>query len=231
MLIAHAPAGYLLGRIMSWVVKKDPAAFPDMEKTSRSIVTAAIIGGIAPDLDFIYHIFIDSARTPHHSYFTHMPFFWAGLWIVLYVIGKVRRDSSFRTIAAAFCLGAILHLLLDTFTGVIYWFYPFWGKGVNFFAVADVHVWWVENFTRHWTFTFEIAIIAAAMAVYLGPKKTLDDLALLFRHEKLRSLFLRCTVCAIGLAVVVLVGSMQFNVQSHALELVIKLKHHVERML
>jgi inner membrane protein len=231
MLIAHAPAGYLLSTVLSRTLFKKTEVSDTTGTFHKTFIGAGILGGIFPDFDFIYHVFVDSSRTPHHSYFTHMPIFWAGTWLLLFAIGKLRRNGQFVAIATSFCAAAMLHVFLDTLTGEIYWLYPFSHKGYNFFTIADVHVWWVENFTHHWTFSLEILIVAVAALVFLRVPQTVAEILALWRNPGPRSLMIRLGACMAAFAVVVLVGSLQFNVKSHAIEMVIKIKHHVARMI
>ena len=228
MLVAHAPAGYLLGRVLSRTLLRDTFQPEQKKRLHRYLMTAAVLGGIFPDFDFFYHIVIDSSQTPHHSYFTHMPVFWLATWFMLTGMGMILRNRAFIAVTTAFCLSALLHLALDTLTGVIYWFYPLSARGVNVFKVADVHRWWVENYTHHWTFIIEIIITTTAMAVFLRVRETFADIADLFRrHKNLRALSLRLAACALGIAVIALVGSLKFSIDNRAIAKAAKLKRAV----
>jgi hypothetical protein len=231
MLIAHAPAGYLLTRLLSRTLFRDIVLPERKNKRYQLLMAAGIVGSIAPDFDFIYHLFIDSARTSHHSYITHMPVCWLGAWLCLAGIGLLQKNRLFIACATTFCLCAGLHLALDTLTGVIYWFYPLSAAGINMFKVADVHVWWVSNFTHHWTFLFEVAWVAAAMIVFLRVRETVADVVQLYRgNERVRALTLRLGLCALGVAVIILTGSMKFSIDNRAADKVLKLKHYMVRM-
>ena len=231
MLIAHAPAGYLLTRLLSRTLFKKIVDPQRSNRLYQLLMITGILGGILPDFDFIYHIFIDSARTSHHSYWTHLPIFWLAVWVVLFAIGQWRRNRRFIAVSTTLCASAMLHLIFDTLTGTIYWLYPFSRAGVNMFKVADVHIWWVHNYTCHWTFLIEIAIIATAMIVFLRVKETAADMVDLFRrHEKLRAISMRLGVCALGIGIVVLVGSMRFSIDNRIVHKVKQLKRYVVRM-
>ena len=231
MLFAHAPAGYLLTRVLSRTVFKDVVKPLRTDRLYQLIMFAGVLGSIFPDFDFIYHIFIDSDRTPHHAYFTHFPVFWLSLWVVLFAVGRWRMDRHFVAVVTVFCAGAMLHLTLDTLTGVIYWFAPLSHVGINVFKVADVHVWWVINYTDHWTFLVEIVIAAIAMAVFLRVGDAIRDVGVLFpRNGKLRPAILRLTVCALGVGVVVMVGSMMYSLDDRIVHKAKQLKHYIERI-
>jgi inner membrane protein len=71
MLIAHLPAGYILG------------TFARNRWPGRSgVMAAAMLGSVFPDIDMLYFHFVDGRQTHHHAYITHWPLFWAvaGLW-------------------------------------------------------------------------------------------------------------------------------------------------------
>ncbi|MBN1578751.1 MAG: metal-dependent hydrolase [Chitinispirillaceae bacterium] len=231
MLIAHAPAGYLLTRLLSRTLFKDIVLPQRTNRFYQILMCAGILGGIFPDFDFIYHIFIDSDHTSHHSYLTHLPMFWLSVWLILFAIGRMRKDRRFVAVATTFCASVMLHLVFDTITGKIYWLYPFVRTGVNVFKVADVHIWWVHNYTHHWTFLIEIVIIAAAMIIFLRVKETIGVIAEpLRRNRKLRLVSLRLTVCALGVSVVMIVGSMRFSIDNRIVHKVKQLKQYIVRM-
>ncbi len=232
MLIAHAPAGYLLTRIITRLFLRDTVIPERSDPVYRKLMIGGIIGGILPDFDFIYHIFIDSDRTSHHGYWTHMPFFWLAVWLMCFAAGRLSKNGTFTAIISVTCLSALLHLVCDTLTGVIYWFYPFSDRGVNVFRVADMHVWWVRNYIHHWTFLVEIGITAAAMIVFLRIREVVTELTLLFRrNEKIRSLVLRLAICGAGIAVIVFVGSMRFDIDNRFVKKIRQLKHHIVQMV
>jgi inner membrane protein len=231
MLIAHAPAGYLLARLFSRTMSKEIEHSDGKDRWRHTFIAAGILGGIFPDLDLIYQFFFDPFVDSHHSYVTHLPVFWLAAWCVLFCIGTGLRNRSFIALSTIFCLSAGLHLALDTLTGVIYWFYPISGKGLNLFKVADVHVWWVHNYMYHWTFLFEIGIVTVAMTVFLRVKESARVIVHLFRRqEKLRSLAIRLGVCVLGIAVIAIVGSLKFTIDNKAVAKIIKMKHYVARM-
>ncbi len=231
MLLAHAPAGYLLGRILSRTVFKDRIPPERSDSFYRNLILAGMIGGILPDIDFIYHIFIDSDKTPHHSYITHMPVFWLALMSVFLFIYFFKKSSSKLPVLITLCSGALLHLVCDTITGIVFWFYPLSKKGYNLFDVSDTHIWWVHNYMYHWTFLIEIAIIVTAMAIFLRVRETAVYIAGLFRNDrKLRLIAMPIIVCLIGVFFIILVGSLRFNIDNKIFHKLLKLKHRVVKV-
>lgn len=232
MLIAHGPSGYLFTRLLRWGSGRLNLKNIENILSKPSILAAGIIGAILPDIDFIYHIFIDSDRTPHHSYWTHMPFFWLIVWGICFAIGRWRKLTFFIAFTSVLCLNALLHLSLDTLTGIIYWFYPFTHHGFNIFKVSGTQIWWVHKFMHHWTFLIEIIIISGAMLLFLRPREAMYELSDLFsRHPRLRALTFRFTICMFGIASIILVGSMRFNIDNKLFAMALKLKHVVAQTL
>jgi inner membrane protein len=231
MLIAHAPAGYLLARLLSRTMQRNTVSSEGNVKWHYTFIAAGILGGIFPDFDLGYQFLFDPLVDSHHSYFTHLPVFWLAAWCILFGIGTGLKNRSFMALSTIFCLSAGLHLVFDTLTGVIYWFYPISGKGINMFKVADVHVWWVHNYMYHWTFLFEIGIVMVAMTVFLRVRESARVVVHLFRRqENLRALIFRLGICIFGLAVIAIVGSMKFTIDNKAVAKIIKIKHQVARM-
>ncbi len=65
MLIAHLPAGYLLGS-----AARQRSAAP-------GIMIVALIGSVLPDFDMVY-FFLTGGKVHHHDYVSHWPLFWLG---------------------------------------------------------------------------------------------------------------------------------------------------------
>ncbi|MBN1756883.1 MAG: metal-dependent hydrolase [Chitinispirillaceae bacterium] len=231
MLIAHGPAGYLLTRVLARTVFKRIVLPVRSNRMYQAMIAAGMFGGILPDFDFIYHIFIDSDRTPHHSYFTHFPLFWMALLGIALLAGRWQRFRKAMPVMVILCLSALLHLICDTLTGTVYWLAPLNSAGFNVFKVADVNIWWVNNYMYHWTFLIEIGIVITAGVIFLRVQETTLYIIDHFRqHEKLRQTAIRLGVCTFGLLVIVLVGSLQFNIDNKIVRKVKELKHRVVRM-
>jgi inner membrane protein len=232
MLIAHAPAGYLLTRLLSRTLFKGVVTPRRNNRFYQLMMVTGVAGAIIPDIDFFYHFFFDADRTPHHDYITHLPLFWAILWGVLYVIGRLRRSKTFIALSTAFCANVLLHLVFDTITGSIRWLYPVRTNGMNLFVVADVHVWWVQNYLYHWTFLLEVAITAMAMVVFLRVKETFSALTTFYRrHRMLQAAMIRIGVCTFGVGMVLFVGTLRFRSDSRIVHRVRQIRQAVVRMV
>ncbi len=151
MFIAHIPAGYLLGK-----------GVKSRALGARAVMSAALIGSLAPDLDLIYFYTIDACRHHHHSYWTHYPVVWLGLMLLSWGIGKIPAMRSIGSWSLIFSLSALIHLLLDCVVGDVPLLAPW---SMDFYALstvpAVVQPWWL-NFLIHWSFLLELAIIFTA---------------------------------------------------------------------
>lgn len=102
MFVAHLPAGYLAGRIVS------------CERRSGRWWCAALVGSVFPDLDMLYFYLIDGQQSLHHHYWTHLPFVWLCLTPIL----------ALHPVSRIFVLNVFGHLVLDTVAGGILWLWP-----------------------------------------------------------------------------------------------------------
>jgi hypothetical protein len=226
MIIAHGPAGYLLTKLFTSTLFHNSINPLHDSKRYNLLILAGIIGGIMPDFDFVYHIFIDSDRTPHHSYITHMPFFWICMMSLMVITGRLLKKPFFSAVSITMCSAALLHLILDTLTGEIYWLYPFSLHPFNVFAVHGTYIWWVHNYMYHWTFLIEVSTVTIAMVVFLRIPETIRHLLIIVQKDKILQAIL---VRSAGITLILLIGSIKFDFDNRVLQKVIKLKHYVSR--
>jgi inner membrane protein len=161
MLIAHLPAGYLLGRLVQ----------NGQNSKGFALMGAAILGNIAPDFDMLYFHFIDGRATHHHDYFTHWPLFWVAVGVSLLAGTYMFRRRSMN-LALLFCIGTMMHMVMDSIAAPIHWLMPFSPQTFELVTVPATHQNWIWSFVLHWTFLLEIAICVLALVVFLRAKKT-----------------------------------------------------------
>ena len=151
MLIAHAPAGYILGRVAN---------------VQRNVMLAVLLASVLPDFDMLWFHLVDGGAVHHHRYWTHAPGFWAMIAAVTLSFLAVRKSQ--RLWPAALCFIAILlHLVMDTFVGDIMWLWPFSTEFYHFTTVPVTHSNWVLSFVLHWSFLVELLICAVALILFL----------------------------------------------------------------
>ena len=159
MFIAHLPSGYILSTLLVERARQ-------LSISTRTLILAGVLGAVAPDFDLLYFYLVDNRQTHHHRYFVHWPILWFGMAFIC-MLWRQLAPASGRTIAAlVFSLGGILHLLLDTFVGDIWWLAPFHGQPFALFSVPAVFKPWWLNFILHWSFAVELAIWLWALLIY-----------------------------------------------------------------
>lgn len=168
MIVAHLPAGYIGARLLAPRLSVPQGAM-------RPFLIAGLIGAIAPDFDLLYFYLADQHQHHHHTLWPHFPVLWASLLLVSALWFHARRGGGCTPLAVIFSLNGLVHMVLDTVVGKIWWLMPFVDRPFSLFTVpARYHPWWL-NFILHWTFIFELALIA--WAVYLWRRMPAPALA------------------------------------------------------
>ena len=168
MFIAHLPSGYIFAKAILARYK--------FEKISiKTVIVTMILGAVFPDIDLVYFFLIDHQQVHHHRYFLHWPIFWIVLWLILFASLKLKQCKLFHTrqsfLALLFCSAAILHVILNTLAGDIWWFAPFIDQPYALFKIkAQYSPWWL-NFIFHWSFWVEIFVCIIAGIIYLRSQK------------------------------------------------------------
>lgn len=162
MIIAHLPSGYLMAvALLRKIRRAKPSA----------VIAAGIAGAGAPDLDMFYFHLIDHGKVHHHQYLTHWPILWLGLLLASALWFKC-KPSRAGVLLQVFALGGVLHLMLDSLVGDIWWLIPFVNEPYSLFTVtARYQPWWL-NFLWHWSFAVELAICAWAVLLYRSRKRS-----------------------------------------------------------
>lgn len=137
-----------------------------IRNVSSVVIGAGMIGSIAPDLDMVYFYLIDHRQTHHHKYVTHWPLLWLCLVVAAILWIRVSRFSKASCLSLVFIVGGVLHLILDSFVGDIWWLAPFGGKPYAMFTVPAVFKPWWLNFFFHWSFAVELIIGLWALTLY-----------------------------------------------------------------
>lgn len=158
MFIAHLPAGFLLTQAL--LKFSDSSALT--KRQTLALILIGLSGSIFPDLDLLYFYLIDGRQHGHHSYWTHMPVFWTLLVLFSLSLSLSLKARLLSAGIIIFYLNIMLHLLLDTFVGGIFWLFPFNTSYLAFVSIKPIYGWWVWNFILHWTFALEILISSIA---------------------------------------------------------------------
>jgi inner membrane protein len=160
MFFAHSAAGYLLSKPLSAYLAKN-------NREVKQLLLIGMTGSIFPDLDLLYFYLIDAQQHPHHSYWTHIPYFWALVSSFFMAVASILNSRMLAHVIAVFTLNILLHLFLDTFFGGIYWLLPFERTCTVLFEIPARYAWWPLNYLLHWSIILELVIVSLAATVYL----------------------------------------------------------------
>lgn len=160
MFFAHMPAGYLASKFLL-------SNFRIKNPTSKYLLFAGLLGSIFPDFDMLYFYTIDNRQHSHHSYWTHIPFFWICVLAISYSVATYLRSRFLASIFTVFIGCILLHLALDTFAGGgIKWLYPVNQSYFSVFSIPGGNRYWVLNYLLHWTALVELSIILLALITF-----------------------------------------------------------------
>lgn len=102
MLIAHLPAGYVLG-----------TAVRGVRRSAYAVMSAALFGSVAPDLDMFYFYTLGARQAHHHFYVTHWPLFWLALGVIVVpVVNWLRPRLTVASVV--FFVAVMIHMVLDS---------------------------------------------------------------------------------------------------------------------
>lgn len=150
MLIAHLPAGYVLG-----------TAVRGVRRSAYAVMSAALFGSVAPDLDMFYFYTLGARQAHHHFYVTHWPLFWLALGVIVVPVVKWLRPQL--TVASVvFLVAVMIHMVLDSIAAPMAWLMPFNSRTVELVTIPAAYSHWILSFVLHWTFALELAICALA---------------------------------------------------------------------
>ncbi len=164
MIFGHLPAGYITSKLL---FKK----FATRTSFYKAFMFWGMFGAIAPDIDLFYYYLIDVYKNSHHTYFTHFPLFWLILLLISMVWLRLGDNHSQNpAFAFIFAINGLIHMLLDTFTGNIFWLAPFLNTPFSLVSLDLEYNSWELNYFTHWAFVLELFIIW--WAVFLRFKKS-----------------------------------------------------------
>lgn len=163
MFIGHLPAGYL---ISSGILARSNQKFTSVSEY-RKFLWIGILGSLFPDIDLLWFYLIDKRQHLHHSYWIHIPIYWAGISAIFFFLGYALKNRAVILGTTLFSVNIFGHLILDTIVGKIRWLYPFSDYDVALFDVPTRYGWWVWNFVFHWTFIFETILTGWAILLLI----------------------------------------------------------------
>ncbi len=137
MIFAHGPLGALAAR-GTWRVFD----FLNVTRAQlRWLLLAGFIGGIFPDIDFLYVYFIDGS-VAHRSLITHTLPIYILLWAVVSIALYILRRSYWFALVTTFFFGVVTHLCTDMIASNVRMFYPF---NERYFGLSDLGVLFIND--------------------------------------------------------------------------------------
>lgn len=161
MFVAHMPAGYLMGTAMA---RRWPQAM------TTTAWAALLVGSVAPDIDWLYFYSFSDRSFNHHIYPPHLPIVWFISWAVL-ALSLWRAPRRWQIAWTMFCMGWLLHLMLDTVAGKIWWLWPWVTTPYVLIEVPRRFASPWLNFLTHPSILIELAITTWALRKWLLKQK------------------------------------------------------------
>lgn len=164
MLTAHAPAGYIVAKWLE--ARLHPGTL-----SSRAWALCGVMGGLLPDIDMWWFYVVDQGRVHHHRYVTRWPILWLLCLLLALCLRRCRPQS---TVAALFYLigvNGMVHMVLDSIVGDIWWLMPWHDQPYALFVVAVRYQPWWLNFVLHWSFVLEAGVWLWAVMILKNSKK------------------------------------------------------------
>lgn len=165
MLIAHLPAGIITSHVLT---KRVSHKFTRPQIKKLWII--GILFSIIPDFDLIYFYGVSSA-VHHHKFFPHLPIFWLGFFALAFALLKLveylksTRLHFYRAGLFIASCNILIHLLLDTFVGYIWWLYPAIDQPYFLVDIPANYSHWIISFVLHWSFIAEIIIVLFGLRI------------------------------------------------------------------
>lgn len=164
MLIAHAPAGYIGAKCLE-------ARLRPHTLSSHVWALCGVISGLLPDVDMWWFYVVDQGRVHHHRYVTHWPLLWLIFLLCALLWRKYRPQSAGAALLCLVGVNGMVHMMLDSIVGDIWWLMPWHDQPYALFGVAARYQPWWLNFVLHWSFTAEIAVWLWAISFLKKSKK------------------------------------------------------------
>jgi len=163
MLIGHLPAGYFLTR---GLIKKYKIPLTPLW------LGLGLISSVAPDFDHIFNLLYQDNIGNHRLFLTHIPFTYFVLFLISWLIYKIKHKKWLKWGIIIALPNLILHLILDTAFVGIEWLWPFSHKLIGIYNVNITEGIIVPNYYQHWYWYLEITLwIIAIIFVIKSYKK------------------------------------------------------------
>ena len=165
MIIGHLPSGYILSKLLVRYTS-------GQRQNITFFIAAGVLGGITPDFDMLYFYLVDNRQHHHHTYWPHWPIIWFCLLALTAIWYCVVDNKTNALRGLVFAAGGILHLLLDSIVGDIWWLAPIVDQPYALFTVPAIYDPWWLNFILHWSFALEVMVVLWAVLLFWRGKSS-----------------------------------------------------------
>jgi len=166
MFIGHPAAGYVWTRFLLKKGVLNGSAGIEY----HACLLLGLISSVLPDFDLLYFFFIDFKKHTHHTFLPHIPAFWVIIAIISMLLCIIFKNRQLKKVSLIIISNVVIHLLLDTISGGIYWLYPFSGQECTVFEIRTKYDMWVLNYFLHWSFVGEVILVMAGIFVFFRKK-------------------------------------------------------------
>lgn len=151
MILAHLPAGYILGRMLG--------------QRRGKVMIAALLGSVLPDLELLYAFAFGTGPVGLARSWLHLPAFWLGVALVALAM-CTRYWPAHRRLVWVFLAAILLHLMLDNLSDGVMWFWPLSDRMFRLVLLPPTPGSWLIQLVLHWSFLAEALIITLAFWLY-----------------------------------------------------------------
>lgn len=163
MIFAHLPAGFITTKIL------EKQLHITDQKERKYFYIIGLIFSIIPDFDVLYFYMFNSS-IHHHKFFPHLPVFWLLFFSAAAIFVYFIKKPIWTYLFIVAMVNIIVHLILDSITAPLWWFYPLSDTAVMLIEVPARYSHWFISMILHWSFLLELLIIVTALYFLIQPK-------------------------------------------------------------
>lgn len=164
MLFSHLPAGFIVTYLTRKIWRRDLS-----KRQIKWLYVVGTLAGTLPDIDNLYYYLVDSSFS-HRELITHTLFFYLIICSAFYLVGYLLKRKIICSLSLIVFFASLSHLLLDSFSPGIGWFYPFSSLIFGLLSFPALATGWYGQHLLVITYSLELAIFLATFNILLGVK-------------------------------------------------------------
>lgn len=155
MIFAHGPGGFLAVFLSRKIWNKDYS-----KKTQWFFYGIGTFFGVLVDFDLFFYFFINALKS-HRETIGHTLILHLLIMASIFFVGHILKNKYLKSISIVYGVATLTHLVLDSISAGVMWFYPFSTQLYGILAFS----WFSNSFLAEnlflISFTFETLIICA----------------------------------------------------------------------